>query len=159
MYHQLILQTTEYKYIHSEGKDYYFVFTNFHPSLFIKRSNEYKILRVWTKQRLYKGCLLFCRLEFDPLYSDFKPLVAPVSEVDTQKVIKILRDNSDLNEEIVEYYYTGTHFLTDLPELSHPGGDTWAVQILTGDQVQFYTVNVSEGTAVLEKTIQIENEG
>lgn len=142
--------------VHSEGKDYYFVFTNFHPSLFIKRSNEFEILLVWTNQRLYKGCLSFCRLDYQSPYSEFKPLELPITEIHSQKVIEILYDNTDLANEKVEYYYIGTHFLTDLPKLSAPGGDTLAVQILIGDELQYYTVNIAEGTAVLEKTAKLE---
>ena len=144
--------------VYPDGEEsYYFTFKNQTPSAFIRRTFEFHVLLIYYSRDFHYGS--YCsNWGYDSLYSAFKPIDPPATEIDTQKIIDILYVNTGLNKEDAEYFYISTHFFTDLPELSNPGGDNWAVQVVIADTRYYYTVNLTEGTAVLEKTEPIEGE-
>lgn len=140
-----------------EGTVYLFIFKNESPSAFLKLTDEFEICRVSTNL-VYEDFLSYSYLKYDSAFAHFNPVDPPATEIDTQKIINILWTNAGFNQEDVEGIYIGTHFFTDLPELSDPGGNTWAVQVEIDDKLFYYTVDLAEGTAVLEKTAKTENE-
>ena len=144
--------------MYSDGeKIYTLTFRNQTPSIFIRRTYEYDVYRMESSPDYYSG-LIWSYWNYDSPYSRFKPIDPPTTEIDTQRIMNILWTNTDLKQKDIEGLYIGTHFFTDLPNLSDPGGDTWAVQVATADTFYYYTVSLTEGTTVLEKTKPIEGE-
>ena len=143
--------------IYPDGEDYCFTFKKQFPSLFILRTYEFDSLFIYYPSNFDYGvnCTYW---DSESLYSTFEPVPPPTAEIDTQIIIDILCASTDIKREDTESIYIGTNFFTDLPNLSDPGGDTWAVQVVKADTRYYYTVSLAEGTAVLEKTNSIEGE-
>jgi len=126
---------------------YYFTFKNFRRGLLYKEA--YKIISVDVNPD--EDWMRFDYYGYHAIQNWFRPVKPPENDINMEKIIDLVLQETNLTDEDVEYYWIGTNFLIfDSQNMIDPSGDTWAVIIVLKGKQYYFTVNVAQNTIIKE---------
>lgn len=137
---------TSYSLVVGSGEQgYYFLYENLSPDEGLFRKTYSTLwFRVLPDER-------YINIDFNNFPESYSPVPPPDKEIDTSRVLDIVSSNTGIPvKDIVSYDIATAYYTPYAPDITDPGGDTWAVTVFADQKLSYYIVDIAKGTAEKE---------